>query len=161
MWRYLAGAASALLLAGAGLFWWQARQAPVAGAVPPAPFAARAAGPALPPADPPQASEKTREERRFGRYDRDKDGGISRDEYLAARRRAFAKLDANGDGRLQFEEYAAATIAKFQKADADGSAVLDAPEFATTRMIRKAPARPKCDCSAAVAAALEARAEAE
>lgn len=94
--------------------------------------------------DPPKASEKTREERRFGRYDKDRDGRITRDEYLASRRKAFAKLDTNGDGRLSFEEYAVATATKFAKADGDRSGVLNAAEFATTRVARKAPATPKC-----------------
>ena len=37
---------------------------------------------------------KTREERRFGRHDKDKNGAISRDEYLAQRRKA---PEADGD----------------------------------------------------------------
>src|SRR5438105_12833978 len=103
MGRFLAGVASALLLVAAGIFLWKS----VAGArdpVPPAPAEAGAVGPvALAPlADPPKASEKTREERRFSRYDKDRDGKVEREEYLASRRKAFAKLDVNGDGRLTF-----------------------------------------------------------
>jgi hypothetical protein len=157
MWRYLAGAVSALLLAGAGLFWWQSSQAERAGSVAAAPFAATAQATGDAPAEPPAASEKTREEKRFSRYDKDKDGGVAREEYLAARRRAFAKQDRNGDGKLDFDEYAVKTIAKFATADKDRSAVLTPAEFATTRVVRKARPATRCDCGAQVAAALAAR----
>lgn len=143
MGRFLAGVASALLLTAAGLFWWSAGRANDAPIIPAAP--AFAASPAAEvPVEPPRASEQTREERRFGRYDKDRNGQVTRDEYLAQRRKAFAKLDTNGDGRLSFEEYAVATSTKFAKADADRSGVLDAKEFATTRVVRKAAAKPKC-----------------
>src|SRR3546814_10681593 len=90
------------------------------------------------------ASEQKREERRFNRYDKDRDEAITREEYLARRRKAYAKLDVNGDGRLSFEEWAIRTTDKFAKADADGSKVLTRAEFATTRVKRKAPAKPGC-----------------
>lgn len=92
----------------------------------------------------PAAAEPDREARRLARYDKDDDGAVSREEYLAARRKAYAKLDANGDGVLQFEEYAAKTIAKFNTADASGDAVLSAAEFATTATRRVA--KPKIEC---------------
>src|SRR3546814_1864328 len=78
---------------------------------------------AAPPPAAPEASEQKREERRFNRYDKDRDEAITREEYLASRRKAFAKLDVNGDGRLSFEEWAIRTTDKFAKADADGSKV--------------------------------------
>lgn len=159
MWRYLAGAASALLLAGAGLFWWQSSQVERPGVIAAAPFAAVAQATDAAPADPPAASERTREEKRFARYDRDKDGAVGRDEYLVARRKAFAKLDRNGDGRLDFDEYAVKTIAKFATADKDRSTTLTPAEFATTRVVRKARPAVRCDCGAQVAAALAAREE--
>ncbi|MDX3886146.1 MAG: EF-hand domain-containing protein [Sphingomonas sp.] len=144
MARFLAGVASALLLAAAGFFWWSGRAADAGpAALPPAPLIAAPAD-AGADTDPPQASERTREQRRFARYDRDRDGRVGREEYLAARRKAFAKLDTNGDGRLSFEEYAVRTIDKFGQADADRSGALDAAEFAATRVARKAPARPNC-----------------
>lgn len=147
MGRFLAGVASALLLAAAGIAWWSGGRGADGPLIPAAP--ARAAAPAYEAVtEPPQASEKTREERRFARYDKDKDGRVSRDEYLAQRRKAFAKLDTNGDGRLSFEEYAAATGAKFAKADGDGSGALDAGEFATTRVARKARPKPPCQPTA-------------
>lgn len=153
MLRFLAGALAALLLAGAGLFWWQSRSGEARVGVPAAPFAAVAQEPAAPLAEPPQASEKTREERRFGRYDKDKDGAVAREEYLAARRKAFAKLDTNGDGRLGFEEYAVKTTAKFAGADKDKSGALTPEEFVATRVVRKA--KPRCNCRAQIAAARE------
>lgn len=85
-----------------------------------------------------------REARRFARYDKDHDARISRDEYLASRKKAFAKLDLNGDGRLGFDEYSAATVKKFGKADRDGDGVLAAAEFATTAVKRKD--KPTCVC---------------
>src|SRR3546814_7679532 len=91
---------------------------------PPRPAAAPGEGIAAPPPAAPEASEQKREERRFNRYDKDRDEAITREEYLASRRKAFAKLDVNGDGRLSFEEWAIRTTDKFAKADADGSKVL-------------------------------------
>lgn len=145
MWRFLAGVASALLLVAAGMFVWQSgaeQPAPI----PPAPGSAGAAGPvALAPLrEPPRATEKTREERRFARYDKDKDGGVAREEYLASRRKAFGKLDENQDGRLSFEEWAVRTTAKFATADRDRSGVLTPAEFETTRVVRKPGLRPVC-----------------
>jgi Ca2+-binding EF-hand superfamily protein len=79
-----------------------------------------------------------REARRFARYDKDRDASVSRDEYLANRRKAFARLDVNGNGRLEFEEYSAATVKKFGKADRDGDGELAANEFAATAAKRRA-----------------------
>ena len=132
MWRYLAGAAGGLLLAGGGVMLWQGQgKGPQLASAP-----LQAAEPA-PLAEPPAATEKTREEKRFARYDKDKDGKVSREEFLASRRKAYAKLDSNGDGRLSFEEWSAKTADRFAKADADTSATLTAEEFATTRIARK------------------------
>lgn len=137
MWRYLAGAAGGILLMAGGLALWDSlsQKPQFASAAP-----LHAAEPAAI-AEPPAASEKTREEKRFGRYDKDKDGKVSRDEFLASRRKAYAKLDTNGDGRLSFEEWSLKTTDRFSKADTDQSATLTAEEFATTRIARKA-ARP-------------------
>lgn len=134
MWRYLAGAAGALLLAGGGLVLWQNTGSDPAFA-PASP--ARAASPEAI-EQPPAATEQTREEKRFARYDKDSDGKVSREEFLTARRKAFAKLDANGDGKLSFDEWSAKTTDRFAKADGDKSAALTAEEFATTRIERKA-----------------------
>lgn len=77
-------------------------------------------------------TDAQREARRFGRYDRDRNGAVSRDEFLASRRRTFSRLDRDGDGRLSFEEYAASTIARFATADGNADRTLDRTEFAAT-----------------------------
>ena len=143
MWRYLIGAVAGLLVAGAVMLLWKGASATHS------PFAQLAAAATnmqsdeeLP--DPPAASEKTKEQKRFSRADHDKDGKISRDEFLAARKRNFAKLDLNGDGKLSFDEYAAKAETKFADADKDKNGSLDAPEFATTRTVRKS--KPQVNC---------------
>ncbi len=73
-----------------------------------------------------------REARRFNRYDKDRDGQITTDEYFVTRRKAFAKLDLNGDGKLSFDEYSAKAAKKFATADTGHDGKLDAAEFATT-----------------------------
>ncbi len=78
-----------------------------------------------------------REARRFNRYDKDKNGDITKDEYFTARRKAFAKLDTDGDGRLSFDEYSAKALKKFTTADADRDGKLLPVEFATTAVKRK------------------------
>lgn len=92
----------------------------------------------------PEASEKTREERRFNRYDKNRDELVGREEYLASRRKAFARLGANGDGRLSFDEWAAKATDKFAKADADRSASLSRAEFANTAVKRRAAVKANC-----------------
>jgi hypothetical protein len=92
----------------------------------------------------PEASPKSREERRFSRADKNKDGKIEAEEIFGARRKAFAKLDANGNGALTFEEWAAKTIEKFQGADKDRTGWLTAAEYATTAP--PPPKHPKCSC---------------
>lgn len=141
MWRWLAGGVS-LLLMGAALIAFSSADS--GHALPPPPEGTlrpdAAADLPLPPlAD---RAEPDREAKRLARYDRDKDGAVSRDEYLRSRERAFAKLDVNGDGRLSFDEYAVKTIGKFDTADADDSGRLSADEFATTAVKRK----PKAPC---------------
>lgn len=139
MRQFLGGAGAALLLAGAGLFIWQG-QAQDAPAIPAAPMprTVAAAEPSLLMRDaprlatPPAATAKTREEKRFGRADKDDDGRITRAEMMAPRQKAFAKLDRNGDGRLAFEEWAVKTVGKFDGADDDGNGALTAAEYAET-----------------------------
>ena len=145
MWRYWVGAAAALLLIAGGIFYWRST-ANAKHELPSAPVATVTADgeDADVPPPPPAASEKTREEKRFSRSDHDKNGIISQDEFLAARRRNFAKLDVNNDGKLSFDEYAAKAEDKFAKADVDHSGGLSPTEFATTRVVRKF--RPTCAC---------------
>ena len=134
MARFLAGAAACfLLLTGAFLFWQsRAAQAPLLPEAPPARTATPSliASSALP--EPPEATPKSREEKRFSRADKDKDGRIEREELLAARRKAFAKLDTNGNGSLSFDEWAVKTIDKFDGADKDRTGWLNAAEYAST-----------------------------
>lgn len=144
MWRFLGGVGSALLLATAGLFIWKA-QADRSTLIPPMPDTGRVAPMGV--ADlsgPPSASEKTREEKRFSRYDKDKNGAVGRDEYLVSRQKAFAKLDLNHDGKLGFDEYAVKAVTKFSAADHDKNGALTAVEFASTRVERKAKPKAKC-----------------
>lgn len=151
MGRYLAGVASAVLLATAGFFLWtaQADKADPAALIPPPPKAQPAAPMGVADlAPPPVASERTREEKRFARYDKDKNGAVGRAEYLASRQKAFARLDVDGDGRISFDEYAVKASAKFGAADKDRNGGLSAAEFATTRVVRKA--RPKANCPPAM-----------
>ena len=140
MMRFFAGVAACfLMMTGAFLLWQGKAQGPL---LPTAPAAlpsgqmALAAAPSILRA--PEASPKSREQKRFGRADKDDDGRITSAEMFEPRRKAFAKLDKNGNGSLDFEEWAAKTVDKFQSADADRSGYLSATEFATT-----APKPPK------------------
>ena len=144
MWRFLAGVAATLVLVTAGLFLWNAR-ADRRSPIPAAPQAAVGSSGDVELAPPPEASEKTREEKRFARYDKDRNGAVVQGEYLAGRRKGFDKLDLNHDGRLSFEEYAVKGVQKFAAADKDKNSQLNAAEFATTRVVRKAkPAKRDC-----------------
>ncbi len=145
MWRYLAGGVAALLMVGAVMLFLnkRARSDSVLPALSTAAALAAQADAPLPDTVP-EASEKTREQKRFDRYDKDRDGKVTREEYLQARRKAFAKLDRNGDGVLQFDEWAVKAETKFAAADGDKSSTLTAVEFATTAVKRKAARRVKC-----------------
>lgn len=58
----------------------------------------------------------------FAQLDRNKDGGISRDEYEQFMRDAFRDLDKNGDGRLSPQEAAAIlSPEQFKSVDTDNS----------------------------------------
>ncbi|WP_033919880.1 EF-hand domain-containing protein [Sphingomonas sp. 37zxx] len=150
MWRYFVGAAAALALAMAGMFLFQGSASQEI-ALPPPPASGVAGTDSAPlPDRVAEATPKTREQRRFDRYDKDRDDGITREEYLASRRKAFAKLDTNGDGRLSFDEWAVKTTTKFTTADRDRSGGLTRAEFATTAVKRKAPTRP-ANCPPAAA----------
>ena len=145
MLRFFAGVAACfLLMTGAFLIWQShAEQGPGLPAAP-KPEAYNASMLASNSLRAPEASPKSREERRFSRADKNKDGKIEAEELLGARRKAFAKLDSNGNGALSFEEWATKTIGKFQGADANRDGVLTAAEYATT-----APPPPKhasCSC---------------
>lgn len=146
MARFLAGAAACFLLLTGAFLLWQSRAAdnPSIAKPPPARTAAASLFGAAEPLNVPEASPKTREEKRFSRADKNKDGKIEEEELLAARRKAFAKLDVNGNGSLSFEEWATKTIGKFQGADADRNGWLSPAEYATTAP--KAPKHRTCAC---------------
>lgn len=150
--RIMLGAVGALTMAGVGLFWWQGRAEVERGAPPPEAPVASPAATDLPTADvagltgppPPEATELTKEQQRFGRYDRDRDGSVTRNEMLSTRTEAFRRLDKDRNNLLTFEEWAVATVDRFESADRDANAVLSPQEFATTKPRRAA--RPNCRC---------------
>ena len=152
MARYLIGVAAAFLLLTGAFLVWQGKaakpkfaqvpfvsaamlpDAPV-GAAPPRLFARQA----------PEATPASREQKRFGRADKNDDGRLDKAELFDPRRKAYAKLDADANGTLSFEEWATKTVEKFASADKDRSGWLSAAEYATT-----APPppkrRPACAC---------------
>ena len=147
MLRFLAGAAACFLFMTGAFILWQGR-AEESAELPPAPVPRAASPTIVVPAVLPQAPEatpKSREQKRFARADKDDDGRITRAELLEPRRKAFAKLDVNSDGRLSFEEWAVRTIDKFEGADADHSKALTAAEYATTAP-RPRPKKAACSC---------------
>jgi len=166
MWRYLAGAVAALLMVGVGVVIFNAR-ARTDAVLPPQPLTSTGSGEQATPAGAalpdtvPQASERTREQKRFDRYDKDRDGKVTRDEYLLARHKAFAKLDTNGDGRLSFDEWAIKAETKFAGADRDKSNTLTPAEFAITAVKRKPARRLKCPPGSQGAPEAQPRAEEE
>ena len=143
MIRFLAGAASCFLLMTGAFLLWQGRaeKSPLPLAPSPRAVSMTAYSTSL---QAPEASPKNREEKRFSRADKNKDGKIEGEELLGSRRKAFAKLDSNGNGALSFDEWAVKTIDKFKGADKDRSGWLTPVEYATT-----APPPPKhkaCSC---------------
>ena len=154
MGKILTGAVASLLLVAGGLFWWQGRATGEA-----LPEAVKA--PVLPPAveelpvgdpgkvggappTPGEASPQTREQKRFARYDRNRDGVITRVEMMGSRVKAFKALDKDNDNLLSFEEWAVATSDRFAKADMNGDGKLTPQEFASTAPKRKSA--PQCKC---------------
>ncbi|MFB0611479.1 EF-hand domain-containing protein [Aurantiacibacter poecillastricola] len=155
--RMILGAFGALLLVGLGLFWVQGRAQVEQGAPPPdrSPEVSTAADPdALPSADisdltgpePPEASELTREQRRFFRYDRNRDLKITRNEMLSSRTDSFRNLDTDGNNLLTFEEWAITTSTRFAEMDANEDQELTQAEFATSAPKPRRTSRPSCNC---------------
>jgi hypothetical protein len=151
MLRFFAGAGSALLAVIAGFFIWKG-QAEADDPVPAPPQPRTQLTPLAQTQGvqqgqrlrPPEATEKSKEEKRFARADRNDDGRITVAELYEPRRKAFAKLDRNGNGSLSFEEWAGSTGEKFAKADADRSGWLSPREYETTKP--KTKPKPKCRC---------------
>lgn len=154
MSRVILGLVLGLVMSTIGLYWWQGK-AEVEMYAPPLPEPEEELHDPdeLPVSDPgemtgptpPEASELTREQRRFFRYDRNRDWSISRNEMLSTRSDGFRKLDVDGNNLLTFEEWAVTTAEKFDGADADGDGKLTTKEFATTAPKRGAR-RSSCRC---------------
>jgi EF hand domain-containing protein len=149
MWRYFAGLGSALLLVTAGFFIWKGTaQSEDSNLVPDAPAESASAPTAGRPRVPPAADERSREQRRFDRADRDNDGRVTLAELTYGRRRNFDRLDTDHNGQLSFEEWAARTLRTFATADGDRDRALNRAEFAATAPRRRATARRQtCDCA--------------
>ena len=138
--RLVLGAVLALVLVGVGLFWWQGRAEVERGAPPPVAASVAPDPEQLPLADaadrrgpaPPEATELTREQQRFFRYDRNRDLRITRNEMLSTRSDAFRKLDTDHNNLLTFEEWAVTTAQRFDQADANRDRELSQAEFAKT-----------------------------
>ncbi len=151
--RLVLGGVLALVLVALGLFWWQGRAEVEQGAPPPMAQPEKPDPDSLPTADPgdlkgpapPEATELTREEQRFFRYDRNRDRIISRNEMLSTRSDAFRKLDKDGNNLLDFEEWAVTTVDRFEGADANRDNKLDMAEFRTTAP-KRAKKKPACRC---------------
>jgi len=154
--RIVLGAFAALVMVGLGLFWLQGRAEVVQGAPPPDPDAVEVAPDPedLPYADvadlegpaPPEASELTREEQRFFRYDRNRDRRITRNEMMSSRSDSFRKLDTDGNNLLTFEEWAITTGTRFAEMDANGDLELSQAEFATSAPKPRPSSTPRCKC---------------
>lgn len=93
---------------------------------------------------PGEASPQSREQRRFARYDRNRDGVITRVEMMGSRTKAFKALDKDNDNLLSFEEWAVATSDRFGTADGNGDGKLMPEEFAKTAPVRKPQATCRC-----------------
>lgn len=148
------GAVLGMILTGVGFYWWSgSAQVEELAPPPPEPVEAAPSEGDLPQADPgdltgpapPQASELTREEKRFFRYDRNRDQIISRNEMLSTRSKAFRKLDKDGNNLLTFEEWAHTTANRFDGADADRNGELTQSEFASTAP-KARKNKPACRC---------------
>ena len=144
MARFLAGAVACFLMMTGAFLLWQGHAesgpqlpAPPEATATPAILAAK-------PLEAPHGTEKSREEKRFSRADRDNDGKIVLGELLEPRKKSYAKLDTNRDGKLSFEEWAHTTIDKFRGADGDRNGQLTRAEYATTAP--KPRPKPKCGC---------------
>ena len=146
MARFFAGAAACLLFVTGAFLLWQGR-AQDGSMLPEAPPAVTGQPSMVVSGSVPQAPEatpKSREQKRFSRADKDKDGKIAKEELLAPRRKAYAKLDANGNGQLSFDEWAAKTLTKFGGADKDRTGWLTAAEYASTAP--PPPKKKRCAC---------------
>ena len=106
MFRYILMGAGGLLLVAAGFFFWISRtgQESLIPAVAKAATANAAAGEpeeeeSADPGAPPPPDERSREQKRFDRADKDRNGRITKAELLEPRRKPFARLDTEVNWR--------------------------------------------------------------
>jgi hypothetical protein len=92
----------------------------------------------------PSADPKSKEEKHFGRADKNDDVRITLAELVESRRKAYASLDLNQDGK-SFEQWAVKTIDKYQDANADGDGWLTPAGYAATAPKPRAK-KPACAC---------------
>ena len=148
MGRFLAGVAACFLLVSGAFLLWQSKASEPALPPAPVPRLAAASPPGMrlaPIGQAPEADPKSKEERRFDRSDKNKDGRITLAELIEPRRKPFAKLDLDRNGTLSFEEWAVKTIDKYKGADGDKSAALSRAEYAATAP--KPKKKPACGCT--------------
>lgn len=155
MKKFIAGVVGAMLMISAGLFFWigaQGQENALPEAPPPPELSELETLPlpgedapviGMPPPKPPRAHKSSREEKRFNRYDRNRDEVITRLELMSSRTKSFKKLDKDGDNLLTFEEWAATTSLRFSAADSDKDNALTRLEFRRSRPKRSAP---RCRC---------------
>lgn len=146
MTRFMAGVIACFLLLTGAFFIWQSHAEQTSSLPKPPP----AAGKPMMIAgsdnelEAPEASPKNREEKRFSRADKNKNGRIEAAELLAPRQKAFAKLDTNHNGTLSFQEWAVKTYDKISGADKDRNGWLSPAEYATTAP--PPPKKKRCSC---------------
>ncbi|MEE4537841.1 MAG: hypothetical protein V2J51_05030 [Erythrobacter sp.] len=154
MRQIVLGVMMGLLFAAIGLFWWQGQaQVELNAPPPPEPEELGPSPEELPLTDPgdmegpapPEASELTREERRFFRYDRNRDRSITRNEMLSTRSDGFRNLDTDGNNLLTFEEWAITTAERFDEMDGNDDGELTPAEFATSAP-KPRKKKPACAC---------------
>ena len=95
-------------------------------------------------------AKASKEQQRFNRYDRNKDGRISRDEMLSTRVKAFQKLDVNHDNMLSFEEWAVKTSTRFKDIDTNHDGVITPAEleaYDAAMAARKLQRKLACSCA--------------
>ena len=154
MGRFLAGVASCLLFVTGAILLYQSKASEPGVPAAPAPRLA-AAAPSIRLAtigQAPEADPVSKEQKRFARADKNRDGRITLAELVEPRRKAYAKLDLDHDGKLSFEEWAIRTIDKFKTADGNHDAVLLPAEYATTAPKVK-PKKAACACGPTLATA--------
>ena len=157
------GAFAAMVLLGIGLFWLQGRAAVEKGAPPPdPPSRSSSAGAGAAPDDlptayakgqrgqkPPDADQFSKDQERFFRLDKNRDGKVTRNELLSTRSAAFRKLDKDGNNLLTFEEWAVSTSDRFGEMDTNKDGIVSPAEvsaYYAKQDAKRARTKPSCAC---------------